>query len=417
MKAWRRMFAAGGLLLAGWSGASAAEESFDRLEELLTFSGQRAQWRARLSGTVDAEIYAFPRPVPGLIDSASGTLFSPRLSVFLDAQFGPATYLFAQARVDRGFDPTDRGGEIRLDEVALRIRPWGGGVTVQAGKFATIVGNWAVRHGSWSNPFITAPAAYEVPTGIWDTDAIRSPNTLLQWSHLRPGLSAATLAAEKSLRVPIIWGPAYSSGVAVAGGFGPWRYAVEAKAGSLSSRPDAWLHAREQRHHPTGAARLGYHPNPTWNVGLSASAGSYLREWAPGIPAGYSRGDYEQRVLAVDFAFARRHWQIWAEGFASRFTIPRVGDADVFSYYVEAKYKFGPRLSWAWRWNQQSHGDILDRSGAPVRWGRDLWRVDVAPCWRFTPHTQFKVQYSYQRGDYDRGPEQHIGAAQFTVRF
>ncbi len=417
MKAWRRMVAAGGLLAAGWTGASAAEESFDRLEELLTFSGQRTQWRARLSGTVDAEVYAMPRPVPGLIDSASGTLFSPRLSVFLDAQFGPATYLFAQARADRGFDPTDRGGEIRLDEVALRFRPWGGGVTVQAGKFATIVGNWAVRHGSWSNPFITAPAAYEVPTGIWDTDAIRSPNTLLQWSHLRPGLNAATLAAEKSLRVPIIWGPAYSSGVAVAGGFGPWRYAVEAKAGSLSSRPDAWLHAREQRHHPTGAARIGYHPNPTWNLGLSASAGSYLREWAPGIPAGYSRGDYEQRVLAFDFAFARRHWQVWAEGFASRFTIPRVGDADVFSYYVEAKYKFGPRLSWAWRWNQQTYGDIVDRTGTRVRWGRDLWRIDAAPCWRFTPHTQFKVQYSYQRGDFDRGPEQHIGAAQVTVRF
>ena len=35
------------------------------------------------------------------------------------------------------------------------------------------------------------------------------------------------------------------------------------------------LHGREQRHHPTFGARLGYRPNQMWDVGVSASSGSY----------------------------------------------------------------------------------------------------------------------------------------------
>ena len=35
------------------------------------------------------------------------------------------------------------------------------GLNVQAGKFATVVGNWIERYDSWNNPFITAPLPYE----------------------------------------------------------------------------------------------------------------------------------------------------------------------------------------------------------------------------------------------------------------
>ena len=47
------------------------------------------------------------QPPPGLIDAAGDSLFNPRLSLFLDVQAGPHVYFFAQARLDRGFDPTD----------------------------------------------------------------------------------------------------------------------------------------------------------------------------------------------------------------------------------------------------------------------------------------------------------------------
>ena len=398
--------------------AVASDELFDRVEQALTFSSPDTKFRARLSGTLELEGYDFQLPAPGLIDSASDQLFVPRLSVFLDAQFGSRLYAFAQARADRGFDPSDRDAEVRLDEWALRYTPWkNGALNVQVGKFATVVGNWTARHGPWHNPFITAPLPYEHPTGIWDTEAVRSGNVLLQWSHVRSGLPASVTAIEKSLRVPIVWGPGYATGIAVSGDVGRMHYAAEAKLGSLSSRPEAWLHGREQRHHPTISARLGYRPDQMWNVGISASSGSYLREFAArSIPRGHSRGDYQQKVLAHDIAFAWHHLQVWGEIYASRFEIPNVGNADTLAYYVEAKYKFTPRLFGALRWNQQLFDRIPDR-GRSTTWGHNVWRIDLAPGYRFTPHTQLKFQYSLQQGDSGARDYTRTLATQFTLRF
>ena len=398
--------------------AQGGDELFDRVEQALTFSAADGQLRARLSGTLELEGYDYPLPAPGLIQSASERLFVPRLSVFLDAQFGPRFYAFAQARADRGFDPADGPTKARLDEWAFRYTPGTVlGLNVQVGRFATVVGNWTARHGPWSNPFITAPLPYEHLTGIWDTEAIRSSNTLLQWSHIRPGLPPAVAAGEKSLRVPIIWGPAYGTGVAVSGELGRLRLAAEAKLGSLSSRPAAWLHGREQRHHPTVSARLGYRPNQMWNVGISASRGSYLREFAESsLPRGTARGDYRQLVLAHDVSFAWHHLQLWGEIYASRFEIPRIGDADTLAYYLEAKYKFTPRFFCALRWNQQLFDRIPDR-GRMTKWGHDVWRVDLAPGFRFTPHTQIKFQYSLEDGDSGTRDFTRTIATQFTLRF
>src|ERR671937_495822 len=142
---------------------------FDRLDAALTVSGFQDNFRARLSGTIDLEVYNFEQPAPGLIDSHSDNLFNPRLTLFLDAQIGSQIYFFTQARLDRGFDPSDEGAQVRLDEYALRITPWQDGrFTFQVGQFATVVGNWVPRHLSWDNPFINAPLVYESVTALED---------------------------------------------------------------------------------------------------------------------------------------------------------------------------------------------------------------------------------------------------------
>lgn len=406
-------------LLAAATTLAASDEFFDRLQEALTVSAAEGRVRARASGTVDFEGYDLQQPATGLIQTAGRRLFVPRATTFLDAQFGPRVYAFAQMRVDRGFDPGRRPLEARLDEYALRVRPWNGRyLNLQIGRFGTIVGNWVHRHGSWTDPFITAPGPYENLTGVWDTEAVRATGQLLRWSHLRGGpYSAEQVVAEKAVRLPIVWGPAYATGAALSGDFGRIRYAAEVKLGSLSASPDAWLHAREQRHHPTVSARLAWRPSQTWEIGASASEGSYLREGADATLApGRSRSDYRQRVVAQDIVFAWRHLQVWTEIFAARFEIPTVGDADTIAYYAEAKYKFTPQLSGAVRWNQQLHGTLPER-GADLRWGQNTWRVDLAPAYRFTPHTQIKLQYSLQRGDAGTHTFTRTLATQFTVRY
>ena len=406
------------LLVVGIIRAGAAEDFFDRVENALSMSAADERVRLHFSGALDLEQYAFQTPAPMLLRTSGDTLFTPRLTMFLDGQLGRHVYLFAQARADRGFDPGQDAFRPRLDEYALRYTPWlDGRVSVQVGKFATVVGNWAVRHSSWINPFITAPLPYEHLTGIWDNEAVRSSTTLLQWAHVRPGLPAAIAATEKRLRVPLLWGPSYTLGASVSGEWRRFQYAFEVKHAPLSSRPRTWSHWHDMHEHPTVSSRLGYRPSPMWDFGVSASAGTYLRPIAARTVApGQGLGDYRQLMLGQDVSFAWRHLQVWTEIYVARFEIPTVADAEAVAYYVEAKYKFTPRFAGALRWNEQIFGTVPERTGRAA-WGHDVWRVDLAPSYRFTPHMQLKLQYSLQHGD--SGPRDFTRtlAAQWTLRF
>jgi hypothetical protein len=320
--------------------------------------------------------------------------------------------------VDRGFDPGPRPRDWRLDEYELRFTPRADGViNFQVGKFGTVVGNWVARHHSWDNPFITAPLPYESLTGIFDTTAATSPATLFLWSHVRPG-DAGPEGYFNAERLPIIWGPSYATGAAVTGVIGRADYAFEMKNTALASRPSSWSAADTQWQHPTFSGRLGYRPNASWYLGLSASAGTYLRPGAqPTLAPGRTLDDYREIVWAQDIGYAWHHLQLWAEAYETAFEIPRVGRAVTVAYYVEAKYKFAPQFSGAVRWNQQRFGDIPDATGQPVQWDHDLWRADVAANYRFTPQTEFKLQYSFQSGGTGPRPRTSLLAAQFVLRF
>jgi predicted porin len=84
---------------------------------------------------------------------------------------------------------------------------------------------------------------------------------------------------------------------------------------------------------------------------------------------------------------------------------------------VEAKYEFTPELFGALRWNQQFFGDVNNDAGGSTPWDNDTWRIDAAVGYRFTAHTQLKLQYSLQHEDGDEQNFSNLLAVQFTVRF
>ena len=400
---------------------AATDDFLDRVGDALTINAFNGNVRARLHGTIDLETYYVDGPAPQLIFIDEGFLWNPRVSLFLDVQLGEHLYFFSQTRIDRGFDPAERGADVRLDEYALRFSPWEDGrLAVQLGKFATVVGNWVPRHYSWDNPFVTAPLPYENLLGIWDSRAAGSAGTLLGWAHVErsAGNFSGDEFSDRQLRQPIIWGPSYATGAAVIGRVGQWDYAMEVKNASLSSRPETWDGTETNWGNPTVSGRLGWQPNEMWKIGVSGSSGTYLRpEAEPSIAPGHSLSDYRQIVLAQDVGFAWRHLQVWAEFFECRFEIPTVGNVDTFACYLEAKYKITPQLFAALRANQQLFGTVTNKAGNEVRWGRDIWRVDTALGYRISAHTQAKLQYTLQHersGPRDYG---HMLAAQITVRF
>ncbi|MEY2490166.1 MAG: hypothetical protein QOC70_2108 [Verrucomicrobiota bacterium] len=397
-----------GFLVALTATRLAAEDFLDQIDDALTINAFHGDARARLSGLFDLEVYRIDLPPPGLIDANHHFLVNPRLSLFLDAQLGSHVYFFAQGRADRDFDPHDAEARARLDEYALRINPWEADCfDLQIGKFATVIGNFVQRHLSWENPFITAPLPYENLTAISDTAVPGGP---------RDFISGFVLDEDKNN--PLIWGPSYATGGSMAGKIGKFDYAVEAKNSALASRPKSWDATQIGFDHPTVSGRIGYRPNQAWNLGLSASDGPYLRpEAGPTLPVGRSLGDYRELLVGQDISYALHHLQLWAEFYEVRVQVPRVGDADTFAYFLEGKYKFTPQLFGAMRWNQQLFSTIPDGVGGSTRWGHDLWRIDTSLGYRFTAHTQLKLQYSFQDTNSDSRDLRHTLAAQFTVRF
>jgi hypothetical protein len=360
--------------------------------------------RARLSGTFDLELFHFTNPAPGLIDTTAHNLINPRLTVFLDAQAGSQLYFFAQFRLDRGFDPGDGGVRVSADEYALRLTPWESGIfNLQAGKFATVAGNWIEHHLSWDNPFINAPLPYENVTAISDLE--------LPYHGVLPSPSAKT----KYERLPLIWGPSYATGLSITGLVSSYEYAVELKNAALSSRPGEWDITRRSFSYPTLTGHLAYQPNQTWKFGISGSEGAYLSDKAAVfLSDGKTIGDYHQFVLGQDLSFAWRHWQIWAEVYEVRFEVPKVGDVGALSYYIEIKYKFAPQLFAAIRWNQEFFSTIAN-GNTSRSWSPDISRIEAAIIHRFSANTQLKLQY-YLDDEALHGMG-HTFASQFTVRF
>lgn len=393
-------------LLASGFGALAADDPLDLVDQALTKSFFDDRLRLRVSGLVDLEYYNFPQPPPGLIRADHHDLVTPRLSLFLDAKAGPAVYFFLQTRIDSGFDPNDLGGvQWRLDEYALRITPWRDGrFNLQLGKFSTVIGGWVERHLSWDNPLINAPVPYEAPTLVSDLEV---PLTAQSFRAV-PG-------RDKYEFLPIIWGPVYAVGASVAGKIGLFEYAAEIKSVGVSSRPESWYDYDFGA--PAIGMKLSFNPNEAWHFGISGAENTYLRPNAAPLSPGDNPDSFRQYLIGQEISYARGHLQIWAEAFQSRFEIPRLGEADVFAYYLELKYKFTPQLFGALRWNQEFFDSGTDPAGESIAHAHNVSRVDLAFGYRFTAHTLLKLQYSIAKGDFVSDDTKGTFAAQFTVRF
>jgi hypothetical protein len=402
-----------------WSRTAGAIEALDRVDQALRAQTADGWARVELGGRLDVETYWIDQRPPGLIFGDDETFANPRLVLLLDAWLGRHLYAFVQARADRGFDPRlVPDGDARADEYFLRWTPLSSPVlNLQVGKFATLVGNWVLRHDSWQNPFVTAPLPYERVTTVSDDAAPDSPQAFL---------ARRDLADKKRKWLPVVWGPSYASGVSLFGHSGVFEYGVELKNAALGSRPSEWDGTERDWSEPTASGRIGFRPSAAWAVGVSASSGPYLRhDAATSLRAGDDTADFRETVIAADARWSWRHLEIWAEAFEAHFEVPfacrrcatHAEDVDSFAYYVEGRYRLTPNLFAALRWNQQTFADVENPGGRDVGSDRDVWRTDMALTYRFDRHVQAKLQYAIgpQSGSLQQGEQ--LVAAQVTIRF
>ncbi len=379
------------------------EQRMDALGDLLQFGLLESKLNARISGLTDIEAYVFESPPPALLETNKSWILQPRATLFVDIQQGLRNYFFAQARVDRGFDPKDSGLQARIEEFAWRLSPWDDRrLSLQAGQFTTIVGPWPKRHLSWNNPFISAPLFYENRTLLSDQN---DPATLGM-----PGYSTNYGGN------PIIWGASYTSGIAVSGSVQKWDWSIELKNASLSSRPNYWPAWKVGFGEPTLAARLSWQPSLKWTLGLSTSHGAFL---APSssyqLGPDRRRGDYIQRLWLFDISYAFRHWQMWMEVVYTSFDGPAMERLESSAYFLELRRKIGPRLSAALRWNQQFFSERSYYGQPQGRWGDEMIRIDAAVTWRFNAYSQIQLELGSR---HSKSASQRLGlSTRYTLRF
>jgi len=388
-----------------------AQHFLDELDDSLFVESSNGMFRSDLSALWDLQAYYIDQRPPALLVSNDELLFNPRLAFFVDTVVGEHFYSLVQVRVDGGFDAgTSESPDVRADEYLLRYSPFSDDrLRMQAGKFATVVGNWVARHDSWHNPFVNAPLPYENLTTVSDRSLPADSGGLV---------ARRDLADNKFTWMPVVWGPSYGTGFSVSGLVRWFEYALEIKNTALSSRPGEWDGFDRGLGNPTWSARLGFRPNAAWRLGTSFSTGPYLNEKAKVlVPPGTDIDDFDQTTLAVDGAWSWRHWEVWAELFLSRFEVPNAGDADTLAYYLEARYGLTPDWALAGRWNQQLFDEKADSSGGRGNWDRDTWRVDAAVTRQFGRHWQLRIQYSYTLKDGPLQQGEQAPSLQLTLKF
>ena len=124
-------------------------------------------------------------------------------------------------------------------------------------------------------------------------------------AHWNSLLKADHSQYDKRAWLPVIRGPAYTSGFSVSGVVRRIEYALEFKNASISSRPYVWDLDTRGFADPTWSGHVGFRPDAAWRLGASASHGPYLISH-PGLPAalppGQNRDDYKQFTLVFDAA-------------------------------------------------------------------------------------------------------------------
>jgi hypothetical protein len=382
--------------------------AFDQVNHALTYESPDGKIYAHLGGEVDLTEYYLDGQPFGIIFSnpSSHFLTAPRLTLNFNAAYGDRLLFFAKFRWDNGIDPGYESNSARLDEIFLRVAVVPQHFDVQAGKFATVFGAWSGRHGAWENPFVTAPLPYDQVTSVVNGFAFPSASAFAALRNKPDNLNNW---------VSVIWGPAYQPGVAGFATWGNFDLALSGTTQALSAPPDDWNELYFGR--PSFTGRLGWRPSPAWNLGISGSVGPYLESSAASfLPLGTSLGDFDQITVGGDAWWGWHNWEVLGEFIFSRFQVPNAGNADTFSWYLQAKYQITAQLFVAARWNQQVYNQVETATG-PQNWDNDEMRLDLALGYAWDEHVLTKLQYSWQHQETSFQNGQQLVAAQLVVRF
>lgn len=380
---------------AGTVGAGAVDaQEFPTLRDLgLEYLSRDGRLQVAISGQLDVEALRVAAPGFGLV-VGDGAFVAPRLRLFTDIFAGDHVYGLVELRGDRGDAPVAGEWDARLEQAFLRVGTASGSLSIQAGRFASPFGSYALRHLTPQDPFIRPPLIYDARTVMCAGIAPGSLQGFLTWRD-RP-------EEFRHLGAPPIWGVPYQWGVMAAGGRGRLSWRAAAMNSAPSSEPGAWGWDAERIRHPSLVAALGVALTPALSVGASWNRGPWMRELASGAyPAGRDQWDYMQTITAVDATWARDGVVVRAEAMRDRWEVPNTGSAPVeWGGSLEVQVDVAAGVYVAGRagfldFRPVSHGGE-GSAGPSLAWDHDVRRYEGSVGYRLTRDAGILTSFSHQ---------------------
>jgi hypothetical protein len=403
------LVAALALGLASFASPLAAQESEGGLPTLqaLSWISPSGAYQLGLSGRLDLEAYA-PGDAPAGLLTDVDPFAAGRMRLFLDGFAGERVYGSAELRVDRGETPAAGDLDARIEQAFLRVALATAPVDVeiQAGKFVSPFGGYPSRHHTVADVFIRPPLPYDVHTVVSWTVAPPDATGFLTWRD-RPDEFRAH-GAPPMWNVPYQWG---AVGSARGGSF-------DARFGVMnsvpSSLPSVWGWRDGSFEEAAWVAGAGWSPSPALRLGASWTRGPYLQPLTKGaLPAGSSRGDFDQQLWGLEGSFSRGPVVIRTEVFRDRWASPNVADDAVdLSGYLEAQSDLTAGLWIAARVAAIHYGDIADGAGRAAAWDYDSRRLQLSTGYRLVRNAELKLEWMRTTQDGPLEPPDDLFSAQ-----
>jgi hypothetical protein len=323
-----------------------------------------------------------------------GEIVAHRLRLFTDVFAGDNLYGLVEVRSDRGHAPARGSVRVRVEQAFARVSDASGTIGLQAGKFASSFGAYALRHLTLADPFLRPPLAYDYRTVMNDSHAPTNPTGFLNWKSW-PELFRLPGA-------PPIWDVPYQWGAMAFGRVGPVDLRVAAMNSAPSSAPDTWGFGWDRMKHPSWVIGARGRPTASVEIGASYNRGPWLDQIVAGTiqastgGATPSRWDFDQETFSVDVGLARGPTVARVEIIVDFWEVPNIAERlQEIAYGAEVQADVFAGFSLAGRVGYIDFRP-LSETGSPIDWDRDVVRLEASVGYRLVRNAGVLVSSYWQ---------------------
>jgi hypothetical protein len=286
----------------------------------------------------------------------------------------------------------------------VRIRPWQSrAFDIQAGRIPPSFGAYGRRTYNADNPLIGYPLAYQYLTSL-RADAIPASTDDLLVMRGRGWLPSFPIGSSaESPGLPLVSAFRWDTGVQARWSGTRFEAVGSVTAGTLSDPRIGDNNGGREL-----SARIVAKPIVGLVVGASAARGAWLSDEITGrLPESARQRSYTQTAFGADAEYSRDYWLVRGELVWSEWTMPFVASGreqplDALGMWVEARYRFTPRLFVAGRVDRLGFSRITGSlfGGRPTPWDAGVERVEYGAGWYFQRNLVARavVQHNWRDG-------------------